>query len=222
MGPSTAKDIVKPMLRGRFHEAAAYISLGGCAMLLVRSTTPMMALAVGIYSIALICLLTISATYHRIQWQPQARALMRRLDHAAIFGLIGGTMTPIFLLALPPEMGRGPLLVIWLVIALGILQTIFWIHAPKWLASLLYVAVGWIPIFYFAEIGAALGVMNIALIVAGGIVYTLGALIYALKKPNPWPWFFGYHEIFHIAVVIAAILHFCVIYNLITLFERAG
>lgn len=210
---------VKPLLRGRFHEAAAFVSLGACLMLFTRAGTQMAAFAAGIYSFSLICLLGVSALYHRVQWPPTARQFMRRLDHAAIFILIGGTMTPIFLLALPEQVGHLPLLIIWLVILAGVLQTLFWIRAPKWLASLLYVGVGWIPIFYFAEIGRALGPTGTALILAGGIVYTVGALIYALKAPNPWPRVFGYHEIFHIFVVIAAILHFFVINDLL---GRAG
>lgn len=209
--------ISKPLLRGRFHEAAAFVSLGACLMLLGKATTSLSLWALGIYSLSLMSLLTISALYHRINWQPQARALMRRLDHAAIFGLIGGTMTPIFLLALPEEVGRGPLLLIWVVISLGILQTVFWIKAPKWLASTIYVAVGWIPVLYFNQIGQALGPSGSAMILAGGFVYTVGAIIYALKKPNPWPHIFGYHEIFHICVVIAAIFHFWAINILVSL-----
>ncbi|MBX3017352.1 MAG: hemolysin III family protein [Bdellovibrionaceae bacterium] len=212
MGPLES---VKPLLRGRFHEAAAFVSLGACLMLITRASSRMMIFAVGIYSLSLICLLTVSALYHRINWKPAARAVMRRLDHAAIFVLIGGTMTPIFLIALPNGMGHAPLAAIWALILVGILQTIFWIRAPKWLAALLYVGVGWIPVYYFTELGQALGGYGVGLILAGGIVYTLGAVIYALKSPNPWPRVFGYHEIFHIFVVIAAVLHFCVINDLI-------
>lgn len=211
----------KPLLRGRFHEAAAFVSLGACLMLLTRASTRLTIVAVGIYSLSLICLLTVSALYHRIDWSPRARAVMRRLDHAAIFVLIGGTMTPIFLVALPNQSGYAPLAAIWLLILAGILQTIFWIRAPKWLMALFYVGVGWIPVYYFTELGRALGPVGIGLIVAGGVVYTLGALIYALKAPNPWPRVFGYHEIFHIFVVIAAVLHFCVITDLMARFGQA-
>lgn len=215
MSTTNPLESVKPLLRGRFHEAAAFVSLGACLMLLTRASSRMMIFAVGIYSLSLICLLTVSALYHRINWQPAARAVMRRLDHAAIFILIGGTMTPIFLIALPNGMGVAPLVAIWGIILVGILQTIFWIRAPKWLAAILYVGVGWIPVYYLTELGQALGGYGVALILAGGIVYTLGALVYALKSPNPWPRVFGYHEIFHVFVVIAAVLHFCVINDLI-------
>lgn len=215
MSNSKSSEVVKPLLRGRFHEAAAFVSLGACLMLLTRASTSLSLFAVGIYSLSLICLLTVSALYHRINWRPPARALMRRMDHAAIFILIGGTMTPIFLIALPNGVGETPLAWIWVLILAGLLQTMFWIRAPKWLAALLYVGVGWIPIYYYTDLVTALGGVGVGLIVAGGIVYTLGALIYALKAPNPWPRVFGYHEIFHIFVVIAAVLHFCVIHQLV-------
>jgi hemolysin III len=206
----------KPFLRGRFHEAAAYISLGACLMLLDLCRTPAVFASVLVYSISLVGLFLCSAVYHRIQWREKARALMRRLDHSAIFALIAGTMTPIFYLTLPEESRFRAIALIWAVALIGIGQAIFWISAPKWLASILYVGAGWLGYPFLEEMSLVMGPSGVALVLTGGIMYTIGAVIYALKRPNPWPRAFGYHEIFHIFVAIAAACHFVLIKNLLS------
>lgn len=207
--------LVKPFLRGRFHEAAAFASLGAGLMLVAQCEDALSRLAAIIYSLSLISLFAISGLYHRVQWSPKARQWMRRLDHAAIFGLIAGTMTAVFLLALPREQSAKPLILIWVISLLGMIQVLFWISAPKWVATIMYIGAGWMALPYLREISRTIGAVGSALLVAGGVIYTLGALVYALKRPNPFPKIFGYHEIFHICVILAAVAHFAVIQQLV-------
>ncbi|AGH96085.1 PAQR family membrane homeostasis protein TrhA [Pseudobdellovibrio exovorus] len=211
----SSSEVLKPFLRGRFHEAAGFVSLGACLMLIAKCSDARTTLAAIVYSISLVLMFAISGLYHRIQWKPQARQIMRRLDHAAIFGLIAGTSTAVFMLALPPEKSVTPLLLIWGITLVGIVQVLFWIKAPKWLAALIYIAAGWMALPYIKDISRGVGVLGSWLLVIGGVIYTAGALIYAFKKPNPFPKVFGYHEIFHLCVVAAAVVHFIVVYQLI-------
>ncbi len=205
----------KPLLRGHFHQAAFFYALGAWSMLLTQSQNTTTLIALIIYGIGLNGLFGISALYHRPKWQPRARTWMRRLDHSAIFLLIAGTFTPICLLILQPESGLKLLVIVWIAAALGICQSLFWIHAPKWLSALLYVAFGSIAYPYLSQIEAALGFAGVSLLLSGGIIYTLGAVVYALKKPDPYPRVFGYHEIFHVLVIIGAILHFIAITRIV-------
>lgn len=205
----------KPLLRGHFHQAAFFIALGACAMLIAKSNGPRPLTATLIYSVSLTLLLGWSALYHRPMWEPKVRAWMKRIDHAFIFVLIAGTGTPVCLLAMPADKGLEPLLLIWSAAGIGIIQSLVWTKAPKWVSAILYVTVGWLMYPYLPEIQQGLSPGGIALIVAGGIVYTVGAVIYALKKPNFVPKYFGYHELFHVFVIIAAILHFLAINQLV-------
>jgi hemolysin III len=206
---------VKPILRGHFHQSAFFIAVGACAMLIGKSNGLQAKIATIVYSLTLIGLFGISALYHRPQWAERARAWMRRLDHSAIFLLIAGTTTPVCLLGLHGAAGTRLLVISWIAAALGVSQSLLWVNAPKWLTALLYIAVGWIAISFVSEINSSLGLTSAILIVAGGAVYTLGAIIYALKRPNPFPRVFGYHEIFHLLVDVAAIFHFVAIARLL-------
>lgn len=210
-----SKPLKKPLLRGYLHQEAFFVVLGAGALLVAKSSDQTALIASLIYSFSLLFLFGISAVYHRPHWQPKQRALLKRVDHAAIFILIAGTFTPICLLALPEHDGRQLLIIIWLAAVLGILQSIFWVKAPKAVTAIFYVVMGWLAMPYAGDLHASLGVTQVALIVAGGIIYTLGAVFYALKKPNFAPHIFGYHELFHLMTIIAAALHFAVIYQLI-------
>jgi len=130
--------------------------------------------------------------------------------------MIAGTGTPLSLLGLPGADGRTLMLYFWLAAGLGVIQCLFWVNAPKWISAILYVVVGWLALPYLSEFKSTLGVVSVALLLAGGIVYTVGALVYAFKRPNPWPKVFGYHEIFHVLVIVAAVLHFIVVYRLLS------
>ncbi len=157
-----------------------------------------------------------SALYHVPTWSRKYYMIMRRIDHAAIFVLIAGTTTPICLLRLQGAAAWHLLLIIWGLAFTGIFMAAVWTHGPKWVRSLFYVGMGWIGVIYFPELKSALNATNFHLLVAGGIIYTVGAMVYALKKPDPFPRVFGYHEIFHVFVVIASACHFCLNYSLIT------
>jgi hemolysin III len=199
----------KPVLRGVFHEIAASVSLAG-GVLLVAAAAPGAARAAAIvYAVSLFTLFVTSALYHRPNWPPRARALMRRLDHSAIFILIAGTYTP-FCLLLPAAQGRTLLAVVWSGAALGVGQSVLWARAPKALAAAVYVLLGWVVVPVMPALRAVLGAGPIALLAAGGVVYTLGAVVYATRRPDPFPAVLGYHEIFHAMVVLAAALHFAV------------
>lgn len=208
--------LMKPILRGHFHQAAFFLAIGACIMLVVQSRDAYTAFALSIYSLSLITMFGISALYHRCNWQEKARMWLRRLDHSAIFILIAGTGTPISLLSLPADVGGKVLVMIWVAALAGILQSLVWVHAPKWVSAILYLTVGWLVVPYLPQFRVALGGARVGLLMAGGVVYTLGALVYAMKKPNPCPRVFGYHEIFHILVIVAAGLHFAVIAGLVS------
>jgi hemolysin III len=209
MGAGAAvKERVKPKLRGVSHQYAAAAALTVGIALVAFAPTPRAALAAAVYAASLAVLLGISALYHRPYWPPPVRRILRRIDHGAIFVLIAGTGTPFFMLALPPGRGTAVLIAIWAGAAAGIAKSIFWTDAPRWILPILCVALGWASFPYLSEIHAAAGTTAIALIAAGGALYTVGAVVYALRRPDPFPTVFGYHEVFHALVVFASACHF--------------
>lgn len=207
---------IKPALRGYLHQETFFVALGAGILLIARISGRTALIASLIYCLCLLLLFGISAFYHRLHWQPNTRALLKRLDHSAIYLLIAGTFTPICLFALSDTTGPRLLLVVWSVASLGIMQTIFWVQAPKWFSALFYVAMGWLVLPYLTELRGSLGSFNLLLLAIGGMAYTLGALVYALKRPGLVPAIFGYHELFHLLTIIGAALHFIVIYHLVT------
>jgi hemolysin III len=205
----------RPLLRGRLHQAAAWFSLGAGTVLVAMAHSVRAAWAGAIYSVTLVALFSVSAIYHRVEWRSAvARARMRRADHASIFVLIAGTYTPVCLLGLAPADGRLLLILIWIGAALGVTLSLAWVSAPKALLAAIAVAVGWTISPYFNELRRLLGA-DLWLLLAGGIAYTVGAVIYALKRPNPWPRHFGYHELFHALTLVGAALHLAAILRLI-------
>jgi hemolysin III len=198
---------LKPSLRGVLHQWAAVYALGAGTALVALAPTAYAAVAASIYAASLTLLLAVSAVYHRFQWTPSVRTWLRRADHASIFLLIGGSYTPIAMLALGGGTGRHLLMVIWCGVALGVLVSMLWPGAPKWVSAALAIAVGWTIVPYIGAIVRALSAAQLWLIVLGGIAYTVGALVYAFKRPNPWPRDFGYHEIFHVLTLVGAGLH---------------
>lgn len=199
---------VKPRLRGVSHQLAFYVAIVATAVLVFCSAPGLPRIAGAIYGGALMMLFGTSALYHRPMWSLVNRARMRRADHAAIFVLIGGSYAPMGLLALPPHIGRPLLALVGAGCFLGLVKSLFWAHAPRWLTAGLYVAVGWLAVLEFRQLNQALGNTRCALVIAGGICYSVGALVYARRKPDPNPAVFGYHEIFHLLVIVASVLHF--------------
>jgi hemolysin III len=211
MSDASAPPAAKPRLRGVSHEYAFFVSLATGAALIVAASDARARLAAAIYAGALSALLGTSALYHRVTWQPRARRWMRRLDHSMIFVLIAGTYTPVALLALHGSLAETILIVVWAGALGGVIFKLAWIDAPKWLFAAVYLALGWVSVAIFGELPAAIGWLGVAGLAAGGLLYTLGAVVYASGWPNPWPRVFGYHEVFHALVLAAAALQYAVI-----------
>ena len=156
-----------------------------------------------------------SALYHRVNWRPKVLKIMRKLDHSSIFVMIAGSFTPICLLVLPEKTGMQLLLIIWIVAGIGILQSILFTNMPRLIRAGIYLIAGYVAIPYLSVMASVMGVANFSLTVAGGTIYSVGAIGYGFKFPDFSPKYFGYHEFFHVLVSVAAILHFIVIYSIV-------
>jgi hemolysin III len=199
---------VKPRWRGILHQYAFFASIAPLVLLVLAAPTTKASVAAAIYGASLAALLGTSALYHRVTWSPRARLWMGKLDLAMIFFLIAGSYTPIALLALRPPLSTVALWTVWGAAVAGIVLKLVWMSPPKWASSLVYVTMGSIGAFFLPEIARALGLVAVTLFVAGGVIYIVGALVYALQRPDPLPAVFGYHEIFHALVVVAAAVHY--------------
>ena len=202
---------IKPRLRGVSHQYAFFVSLGCGVGLILAASGGRARLAASIYAVAVSALLGTSALYHRVTWRPKARRWMKRLDHSMIFVLIAGTYTPVALLALKGTLSSTILIVLWAGALGGVILKLVWIDAPKWLFASVYVALGLVTAAVLGELPATIGWLGVAGLAGGGLLYLVGAVIYASGRPNPWPKVFGYHEIFHALVLAAAGLHYAVI-----------
>ena len=203
---------VKPRLRGVSHQWAFVVSLFLGAGLIVAAKTPEATLAVAIYAASLSALLGTSALYHRVNWRrPEARKWMRRLDHSMIFFLIAGTYTPFALLVLHGPLADAILVVVWIGAIAGAIVEMVWIEHPKWVAAVIYLSLGWVATISFPQLWNDMGVAGTLLVVVGGLLYTAGAVVYATQRPDPNPRVFGYHEVFHLFVILAAAAHFSAI-----------
>ncbi|MEA2379927.1 MAG: hemolysin [Thermoleophilaceae bacterium] len=198
----------RPRFRGVVHQWSFFVAVVAGAILVALAPAGRATVAAAIYAVALAGLLGTSALYHRIVWPPRARAWLRRLDHSMIFVLIAGTYTPFALLVLDGTLRNVVLLGVWSGAAAGIVFTLVWVDAPKWLTAGAYVALGWFSIIAVPEITQRAGAGALALLAVGGVAYTAGAVVYARRRPDPRPATFGYHEIFHVLVVVAAAAHF--------------
>jgi hemolysin III len=201
----------KPLLRGVSHElgAIAMLVIGPLIGLEARGFTA--ELCTSVYAFCVTAMLSVSALFHRVTWSAQGRLWMRRFDHCAIFLAIAGTYTAIAGLALPGA--DAPIVVgaVWLGAIAGIVFRLSWLDAPKWIVALPFLALGWVAAAVMPEMLHALGGLGFSLVLAGGLLYTLGAVVYARKRPDPWPKVFGYHEIFHACVLAALTLHLSVV-----------
>ena len=210
-GQTTVGDL-KPRFRGRSHEWAFFASLGLLPSLLIAAPSGHARLAAAIYGVSVAGLFGASALYHRVTWRRvAARRWMRRLDHAMIFVLIAGTYTPFALLALDGWVATAILIVVWAGALGGVVLKLVWIDAPKPIVAGVYVALGWVAVAALPNLIDAIGVVPTALVILGGLLYSAGALIYVLKRPDPSPRVFGYHEIFHLLVIAAAALQYAVV-----------
>jgi hemolysin III len=202
----------KPRLRGVLHMWAFFASLALGTALVIFAPGGRGTVAAAIYAASVAALFGVSALYHRVQWaSPAARRWMRRLDHTMIFVLIAGSYTPFALLVLDGPLATAILIVVWAGALAGAFMKLVWIDAPKWLVALTYVLLGWVAVAAFPHLLDELGVTPTTMVGAGGLLYTLGALVYALQRPNPAPAVFGYHEVFHLLVIAAAALQYAVV-----------
>jgi hemolysin III len=202
----------RPRLRGVSHQWAFFFSLVAGGALVVSAPGGKATVAAAIYAASVAGLFGTSALYHRVTWASlNARRWMRRLDHSMIFLLIAGTYTPFALLALDGTLAIVILVVVWAGALGGIVLKLVWIDAPKPLVAVLYVLLGWVAVAAFPDLIEGLGVTSTALVAAGGLLYTAGAVVYALGRPDPAPTVFGYHEIFHALVIAAAALQYAVV-----------
>ncbi len=205
----------KPLLRGYFHECMFFVSIGACTPLISKSLNSIELTATIIYSIGIFMMFGFSALYHRIKWRPRVLKIMRKLDHSSIFIMIAGTFTPICLLVLPEETGLQLLMIIWIIAGIGILQALFFTNIPRAIRAALYLVAGYMTLPYLSIMSSVMGFTNLILTVAGGTIYSFGAISYGMKFPDFSPKYFGYHEFFHVLVCIASVLHFIVIYSIV-------
>ena len=209
MSDQTAR--AKPKLRGVFHECAFFVSFATGALLILLADGGRERFAVAIYAVAITALFGASALYHRPTWSVPVRRWLRRLDHSSIFLLIAGTFTPFALLVMDGPLATAILIVVWAGALSGIVLKFAWIDAPRWLTATVFVALGWVAVFAMPQLWSQLGAAPVLLLGVGGLLYTVGAVIYATKRPDPVPTVFGYHEIFHLLVIAAAAIQYSVV-----------
>ena len=197
---------IKPTWRGWLHAGTFPVAVAAGIVLIALAQGAPAKWASAVFMATSMLLFGASAVYHRFNWGPKAKAVLKRIDHANISLLIAGTYTPIAVLALPPEKGILLLSLVWTGALIGILFRVFWIGAPRWLYVALYLVLGWAAVMYIVDLFQANAAM-MTLVIVGGVLYTLGAVVYAMKRPNPWPGHFGFHEIFHVCTVLAFLCH---------------
>jgi len=211
-----ARPLPRPRMRGWLHYWSFYVSLAGGATLIAlagSTVSGLAALATSVYVATVLGLFGVSALYHRHTWQSStARVWMKRLDHSMIFLFIAGTYTPFSLLAMDRTTGYIVLGVVWGGAVAGVALKLLWPHAPRWLGVPIYLAVGWVAVFVLPQILHHAGVAALVLMLAGGLLYSIGAVFYATRWPNPWPSTWGHHEFFHAATVLAATCHYIAIW----------
>ena len=199
---------VKPKLRGVLHEVAFFVSLVSGAALVWAAPTTSSALICLVYACSISLLFGVSAMFHRRTWGPVGRRRMRRADHSTIFIAIAGSYTAVAGIALTGWARTTVLAIVWVGAIVGITLRQVWLDAPKWVIALPYVVVGWAAIAVLPQLYRALGPTGFVILLAGGLAYSAGAVVYALKKPDPVPGVFGYHEVFHACTLVGAVLHF--------------
>ncbi|MDQ4213938.1 PAQR family membrane homeostasis protein TrhA [Microbacterium sp. ASV81] len=214
---------IKPTWRGWIHAGTFPVAIAAGIVLIVLAHGVPAKWAAAVFMATSLLLFGNSALYHRFNWRPKVKRILKRIDHANILLLIAGTYTPIATLALPPAQGMLLLVLVWAGALLGILFRVFWIHAPRWLYVALYLLLGWAAVMYIVDLVHA-NVAMMVLVCVGGLLYTGGAIVYALKKPNPWPGTFGFHEIFHVCTVLAFLCHWtaCLLISLAPLRPSLG
>jgi hemolysin III len=201
-GGSVPSAIARPLLRGVLHEVAFWFALAAGGLLVFAADGTHRRLAAGVFAASVAACFGASALYHRVTWTPNVRVWMRRVDHAGVYLMIAGSYTPVSLLALHGEWRPVVLTTVWIGAAVAIALKFVWVAAPKWLAATLGLALGWIAVAALPELWKNLPPAAVGLLVAGGLAYTAGAIVYARGRPDPLPSVFGYHELFHALTIV--------------------
>jgi hemolysin III len=199
---------IKPKLRGWIHAGTFPLAVAAGIVLVALAGDTKARIACGVFALTAAMLFGTSGVYHRGNWGPRGEAVLRRLDHANIFLIIAGTYTPFAVILLGGHGGETLLWIVWTAALGGIAFRILWVGAPRWLYTPIYLALGWVAVFYIPEIYDTGGAAVVTLLAIGGLLYSVGAVVYALKRPNPSPRWFGFHEIFHALTLGAWVVHY--------------
>jgi hemolysin III len=203
-----ARTPMKPRLRGWLHAVMFPTAVAVGIVLVAFANTTSARVAAAVFAITAALLFGTSALLHRGSWSPRVEGVLRRMDHSNIYLIIAGTYTPFAVLALPPGKGRVLLSIVWVGALAGVAFRVLWVGAPRWLYTPVYVALGWVAIFYLPDLMNGAGIVAVVLIALGGVLYTAGAVVYGMKRPNPSPRWFGFHEVFHVLTVAAFTAHY--------------
>jgi hemolysin III len=213
--PGTSLAPGKPRLRGVSHQIAAFAApVLGLVLVVVAHTTAVRWAAL-VYTVGITMMYTTSAVYHRGQWSETTRLRLRRLDHSMIMVAIAATYTPVAVAALDVHSARILLAVVWSLAAVGVVLQLVWLQAPRWLVAALYIGIGWTALAFLPTLWRELGVVSFLLLVVGGTVYSLGAVVYSTRRPDPVPAVFGFHEVFHALVIMAGLVFYAAIVRIV-------
>jgi hemolysin III len=206
---------LKPKLRGWLHLGVAPLTLAAGIVLVALSPTTSTRIGSAVFTGSALVLFSVSAIYHTGTWSPRTWAFLRRFDHSNIFLLIAGSYTPFSLILLEGTQRAVLLITIWSCAILGVLFRVFWTDAPRWLYVPIYIAMGWAAVFFMPSfldgaksLGMGVGVAIFVMLLVGGALYTLGGVVYGFKRPDPWPRWFGFHEVFHTFTILAFVSHY--------------
>jgi hemolysin III len=202
-----AEEVI-PRLRGLLHAHAAWVAAVAAITLIALAPTAGARVAALIYGVGLIALFSVSALYHRWPGDPRWKPWLRRMDHSTIFVFIAASYTPVGLLVLDGTVQIVVLVSVWAGALAGIVMSVAWISAPRWLQALTYLLVGWVAVLALPQLAERVGVAPLVLLAVGGGLYSLGAVVYAVRRPDLWPRTYGFHEVFHTLVIAAAVVHF--------------
>lgn len=203
--------LAKPALRGVSHQAAFFVAVALAVLLGLKAEGAAGTSGAIVFGVSVAAMFGTSALYHRVDWSVPARRWMRRADHAMIYTLIAGTYTPFALLVLDSAWKIVVLAIVWSGAAAAILLKLLWVDAPKWLAAVFGISLGWVGLVASPQLFGGIGVAGSLLLIGGGVFYTVGAVVYARRRPDPFPAIFGYHEIFHALVIAAVALQYAVV-----------
>ncbi|WP_436776477.1 PAQR family membrane homeostasis protein TrhA [Yinghuangia sp. YIM S09857] len=198
-------------MRGWLHVGMSPLALAGGIVLVAVSRSAVAVAACSVFAVSALLLFGTSGVYHRGTWGPLGEAVLRRLDHANIFLIIAGTYTPLAVLLLPSDQRLVLLSLVWAGALVGVAFRVLWIGAPRWLYTPCYIALGWVAVFYLPDFAHTGGTAVVVLVIAGGLLYTAGAVVYGLQRPDPSPSWFGFHEVFHAFTIAGFVAHYTAI-----------